>query len=291
MRAVVVDAEGSPRLQELPEPSGDGELFRVRACGLCGSDVEKLQPASAGAVLGHEVVAERGDGRRVVLVHHLPCGDCERCTGGHESTCDEFRAATIEPGGFAEHVRGRAAVELATGIDDAVATFAEPLACVLRAAERVPSGRVLVVGCGFVGLLFVQVLRRRGDEVFVADPLEERRAVAHALGARDLDGQADAAVLAAPGGMDDALGSVEPGGTVVVFAAPPEPAPVDLDSVYRRELTVVGSRSATPRHVEQAVALLPELEPLPTLVLPLARFEEGLAAYRSRRALKVVFTP
>ena len=291
MRAVVVDAEGRPRLRDVPEPSGDGELFRVRACGLCGSDVEKLRPSSAGAVLGHEVVAEDGDGRKVVLVHHLPCGECERCTAGHESTCDDFRAATIEPGGFAERVMGRAAVGIAAGLDDAVATFAEPLACVLRAAERVPRGRVYVVGCGFVGLLFVQVLRRRGDDVFVADPLEERRAVARALGARDLDDQADAAVLAAPGGINDALGSVEPGGTVVVFTASPGPVPVDVDSVYRRELTVVGSRSATPRHVEEAVALLPELEPLPTLVLPLERFEEGLAAYRSRRALKVVFTP
>ena len=63
MRAVVLDDAGQPRLADLPEP-GDGAL-RVLACGLCGSDVEKLGRANlAGAVLGHEVVAETVDGRR-----------------------------------------------------------------------------------------------------------------------------------------------------------------------------------------------------------------------------------
>src|SRR5919205_1536259 len=98
MRAVVIDG-GRPRLAQVPEPEGDGDVVRVRACGLCGSDVEKLGTAPRGTVLGHEVVAETVDGRRLVLVHHLPCGECERCTAGHESTCEAFLAATIEPGG------------------------------------------------------------------------------------------------------------------------------------------------------------------------------------------------
>ena len=61
--------------------------------------------------------------------------------------------------------------------------------------------------------------------------------------------------------------------------------------VYRRELTLVGARSATPATMREAAALLPELDvPEPT-VLPLARFAEGLELFRSRGALKVVFTP
>ena len=68
-------------------------------------------------------------------------------------------------------------------------------------------------------------------------------------------------------------------------------APVDLDEVYRRELTLTGSRSATPRHMVEAAALLPQLDlPEPT-VLPLERFADGLDLYRSGRAPKVVFTP
>src|ERR687894_1057468 len=122
MRAVVLDAAGRPELAEIAEPSGDGKLVRVLACGLCGSDVEKIGRAPAGTVLGHEVVARRPDGARVALVHHLPCGECERCRAGHESTCAQFAAPTIVPGGFAEHVATADGVELPEGIADAGAT-------------------------------------------------------------------------------------------------------------------------------------------------------------------------
>ena len=82
--------------------------------------------------------------------------------------------------------------------------------------------------------------------------------------------------------------AVVPGGTVLVFA---DAGTLPLDDVYRRELHVVGSRSATPETLAEAVALLPELDlPEPT-VLPLERFAEGLALYRTGEALKVVFTP
>ncbi len=196
MRAVVLDEAGQPGLADVAEPNGDGALVRVLACGLCGSDVEKIGAAPAGTVLGHEVTAEL-DGRRVALVHHLPCGECDRCLAGHESTCDAFRAATIVPGGFAERAHATETLDLPDAVDDATATYVEPLACVLRAAERLPGGRVLVVGNGFVGRLFGAVLTRRGDEVFATD-LDPRRAGAPP------DGPVDAAVLCAPGGATEA---------------------------------------------------------------------------------------
>lgn len=252
--------------------------MRVLAAGLCGSDVEKLGAAPAGTVLGHEVVARREDGARLALLHHLPCGECDRCAAGHESTCERFAAPTIVPGGFAEEVEAAAGIELPDGVDDAVGTYLEPLACVLRGAERVPRGRILVVGHGFVGRLFAGVLRQRGDEVFATDVRPERRG-------REPDGPVDAAVLCAPAAPLDAVAA---GGTVLVFSPA---APVDLDHVYRHELTLVGSRSATPRHMERALELLPRLDlPEPT-VLPLERFDEGLELYRSGRVLKVVFAP
>jgi L-iditol 2-dehydrogenase len=282
VRAVVVDETGAPRLTEVPEPRGERRPLRVLACGLCGSDVEKLGPAAAGLVLGHEVVALTDEGRRVALVHHRPCGECERCRAGHETTCESFRVPTIVPGGFAERVLADGAVAIADEVPDAVATYVEPLACVLRAAEHVPRGRVLVVGCGFVGRLFLSVLRGRGDEVFALERRPER------LAAPEPDGPVDAAVLCAPGGADEAARVLVPGGTLLVFAPG---APLDLDAVYRRELVVLGSRSATPRSMEEAARVLPELDvPEPT-VLPLERFAEGLDLYRSGRALKVVFTP
>jgi L-iditol 2-dehydrogenase len=285
VRAVLLDETGRPRLADVPEPKGDGRIVRVLACGLCGSDVEKIGAAAPGTVLGHEVAGELPDGRRVALVHHLPCGKCERCLAGHESTCEQFRAATIEPGGFAERVLARDWIDIPTPVADVVASFAEPLACVLRAAERVPRGRVLVVGCGFIGNLFVQVLRRRGDDVYGLDPRKERLALAGVKAPRrDVDG----VVLAAPAGADEEARRLVPGGTLVVFAAAGR---LELDAVYRRELHVVGCRSATPGHLLAAVNLLPEIEAPPTTVLPLEKFTEGVEAYTSGEALKVVFTP
>jgi L-iditol 2-dehydrogenase len=277
VRAVVVDGEGRPQLVDVPEPDG---TVPVLACGLCGSDVEKLTPEHTGEVLGHEVVAEV-DGRRVALLHHLPCGECARCLAGHESTCEAFAAATILPGGFAERVQTHGWVDLPDEVDDARATMVEPLACVLRGAERLPLGRVLIVGQGFIGRLFSAALTWRGDEVFAVDS-DPRRV------GRVPDGPVNAAALCAPGGIDAALQALEPGGVLLVFA---DGEPMPLEPVYRNELTVFGSRSATPRHMETAAALLPELAlPEPT-VLPLDRFAEGLDLYRSGEALKVVFTP
>jgi L-iditol 2-dehydrogenase len=276
VRAVVLDERGGPGLAEVPAPSGD--TMRVLACGLCGSDVEKIGVAPAGTVLGHEVVAERADGSRVALIHHLPCGECGRCATGHESTCERFAAPTIVPGGFAEAVAAADGVELPDSVGDATGTYLEPFACVLRGAERVPRGRVLVVGQGFVGRLFAAVLRERGDEVFATDVRTERAG-------REPDGPVDAAVLCAPAAP---LEAVAPGGTVLVFAPA---APVDLDLVYRNELTLTGSRSATPRHMRDALELLPRLGLPEPVVLPLDHFDDGLDLYRSGRALKVVFVP
>jgi L-iditol 2-dehydrogenase len=273
----VLDAGGRPHLAELPEPESS---VPVLACGLCGSDVEKLGRAPVGTVLGHEVVVQ-ADGRRVALVHHRPCGECARCRQGHETTCDRFSEATIRPGGFAERVEAVDGVELPDSVDDAHGTMIEPLACVLRGAERVPNGRVLVVGNGFIGRLFTAVLEQRGDDVFAIDA-DPRRA------GRLPDGLVDAAIVCAPGAGAQALDMVEPGGTLLVFA---EAGELPADVVYRHELTVVGSRSATPETMRTAAALLPYLEvPEPT-VLPLERFEEGLALFRSRAALKIVFVP
>jgi L-iditol 2-dehydrogenase len=289
VRAVVLDSNGRPELVELPEPSGAGELVEVLACGLCGSDVEKLGRGEPGAVLGHEVAGTLEDGLQVTVMHRFPCGSCERCRAGHESTCDDFQQLRIDPGGFAERLHATHVVPIgALGLDG---IWVEPVACILRAAERVPRGRVLVVGCGAVGQLWVQVLRRRGDEVVVSDPRAERVDGAVRLGARVDEGSVDAVVVTAHGGLNDALARVEPGGTVLVFAAPLEDVPVSVDTLYRRELHVVGSRSASPLHFSASVGLLPELDLPEVTTLPLERFAEGVELYRRGDALKVVFAP
>jgi L-iditol 2-dehydrogenase len=292
VRAVVLDPDGLPELVDVPEPTGPGLLVRVLACGLCGSDVEKLGRAPAGTVLGHEVAGELENGARVTVMHRVPCGTCERCLAGHQSTCGEFRELRIAPGGFAEQLRATHCVPLPDTLGELDGVWIEPLACVLRAADAVPRGRVLVVGCGAIGQLWIQVLRRRGDEVVALDPRADRLAVAHLLGAATDDTDAvDAAVLTAHGGVNDALHRLQPGGTLLVFAAPEEDVPTTLDAVYRKELQVVGSRSASPAYFRDAVELLPTLVLPEVTTLPLDRFLEGVELYRRGDALKVVFTP
>jgi L-iditol 2-dehydrogenase len=292
VRAIALDSAGLPELVDLPDPGdGAGLLVHVRACGLCGSDVEKIGRAPAGTVLGHEIAGELENGDRVTVVSHVPCGTCERCLTGHQSTCGEFRENRVEPGGFAELIRATHCVPVPRELDELAAVYVEPLACVLRAVERVPPGRVLVVGAGSVGLLFVQVLRARGDEVSVLEPRAGRLDLARALGAVDSNDPVGAAVLTAPAGLNDALVRLEPGGTLVVFAAAPEPVAAALDAVYRKELSVVGSRSATPAYFRDAIALLPSLVLPEATRLPLERFAEGLDLYRRGEALKIVFQP
>ena len=291
MRAVVLDDDGLPELAELPEPTAPGSLVRVRACGLCGSDVEKLGRGAAGTVLGHEIVGELEDGARVTVLHRVPCGTCGRCLAGHESTCVEFGNVRIVPGGFAERLRATHHVSLPEQFEELDGVWVEPLACVLRAAELVPRGRVLVVGCGAVGRLWIQVLRGRGDEVAISEPDDERRAAAYALGAETDGDPVGSAVVTAVAGVNDALRRLDPGGTLLLFSAPGHDVATSLDAIYRRELHMVGSRSATVAYFHAAVELLPALVLPEVTVLPLERFREGVDLYRSGAALKVVFKP
>ena len=196
MLAVTVTPGGSPALRELPSPTAPpgGVLVRVRACGLCGSDVEKLRPggAAAGSVLGHEIAGVVVDGAlpaglRVALAHHVPCGACASCEAGHEPLCAAFVASALEPGGFCEltaasagHV-AHAALPLPDHVSDLAGSFVEPLACVLRGIEGL-SGDALVAGAGSIGLLAAQALRARGAHVRVLEPEPGRARRAAALG-------------------------------------------------------------------------------------------------------------
>jgi L-iditol 2-dehydrogenase len=152
-------------------------------------------------VLGHEIAGRLEDGSRVTVLHRVPCGVCERCRAGHESTCEAFAHVRIAPGGFAERLRATHCLPLPDALGDRDGVWVEPLACVLRAAERIPAGaRVLVAGCGAIGRLWTQVLRLRGHEVLAADPRPDRLDGVRALGAGVDAGPVDAAVLtAAPG--------------------------------------------------------------------------------------------
>jgi L-iditol 2-dehydrogenase len=308
-------------IEELPDPvAGPGEaVCRVLACGVCGSDVSETYVArKLPCVLGHEVVGEvlsvdgavsgLGVGDRVVIHHHVPCGECRRCRRGHETLCDQFRSTALDPGGFAEQVRLSPALVselLALGdLDPVAGTFVEPLGCVLRAFDRAglkPGDTLLVVGAGSNGLLAVSAAWARGIEtVCVREPRADRRAVAEGLGAFEHGGEpADVAFVTTANAeaIADAGAALGPGGTLCLYATtgPGTPLGLDTEQLFLRELTVCSSWSAGPGDMRAAHALIAggriDVLALVTHRLPLAETARALGLQRTGEALKTVVLP
>lgn len=310
------------RVEDVEDPQpGPGEVVcKVLACGVCASDVTDWYVAQKlPAVLGHEpagVVSAVGEGvstvsvgDRVAIHHHAPCGECRRCRRGHETLCERFRATKLEPGGFAERVRvGAELVEellpLPDGVDPAAATLIEPLACVLRAQERVglrPGDSLLVVGAGVNGLLTIAAARARLVEaVWVREPRPERMALAEAWGAeRHGNELVDVAIVCTPKpeAITAAAAALAPGGTLCLYA-PPSPAdqpPLDSTSLFLRELTITASYSAGPRDMRLSLELIAggrlDCAALVSHRLPLEEAGRALELQRRGEALKAVVVP
>jgi L-iditol 2-dehydrogenase len=318
-RSVALD---DVRIEDVEDPiPGPGEVVcDVLACGVCASDViDWYVRRKLPAVLGHEpagVISAVGDGvngfkvgDRVAIHHHAPCGECRRCRRGHETMCERFRSTALEPGGFSERVRISPELvdellPLPDGLDPAVATLVEPLACVLRAQDRAglrAGDGLLVVGAGVNGLLQIAAAHARAiDAVWVREPRPERLATAEALGAeRHGNELVDVAIVCTP--KPDAIAAAQqalaPGGTLCLYAppAPDGPPTVDDTDLFMRELTVTASYSAGPRDMRTALAMISDglLDPeeLITHRLPLNETARAFELQRSGEALKVVVVP
>src|SRR5579862_54022 len=212
MRAAVYRGAGRIAVEQvpLPEISAGEVLIRVAACGICGTDIKKIQHGFVPPpqIFGHEVAGtivevgagvERWEpGDRVVSFHHVPCGHCFYCQRRLFSQCPEYKTAGLTAGfdpnggGFAEYVRAmprivaRGLVKIPDDVTFEEATFVEPVNTCIKAIEkaRVASGEtVLVMGQGPIGLLLMMLSRLVGAAVFATDPLAERRAVGERLGA------------------------------------------------------------------------------------------------------------
>ena len=322
MRAARTVTLDSTVTVELPDPvCAAGEVVcRVLASATCGSDVHGWYVTrKLPAILGHEPVGEVVEvgagvervapGDVVAIHHHSACGSCRVCAAGHETLCPQFRSTRLDPGGFAEYVRVQPELvrELLPldGLDPVTATCTEPLACVLRAQDRValgPRDVLLVVGAGTSGLLHIGAARARGTErVLVAEPLTDRRERALAWGAAVYDpGEpADVAVVTShrPDAIATAATALGPGGRLCAYA-PPEPgAPIAVDgaAVFLRELTVTASWSAGAADMRAALALLQsaalEAGELITHRFGLDETGAALAAQRDGSALKAVVLP
>ncbi|MCB9138883.1 MAG: alcohol dehydrogenase catalytic domain-containing protein [Caldilineaceae bacterium] len=337
MRQAVCPRTGAVEVIRVPRPNlAPGDLLaELRLCGICGTDLMKVYDPDVPkpVQLGHEIVAlvvEVGAeadaawlGRRVVVGHHVPDYGSHYTRRGSAPMDAAFKRTNIEPGGFADFIRipadhVRHTVQpLPDDLPDRRAVFTEPLACCLRALDRVTvteGDTTLLAGAGAVGMLFIPLLQARSSRVIATDVRARALTMAAAWGARSVsaaeaegvkeavraasDGRgADLVILTVvtPAILDLAMESVRDGGTLLLFGVKPGTRiKTDYWAIWRRELNVISSYSATPDLFPRALAVLGSasapLEELITHVCPLTDADDAFRLAQAGQAMKVVIS-
>ena len=214
MKALTLTAYNEFAFDDVPQPEAgaDEVLVRIKACGICGSDVHGYDGTSGRrippVIMGHEAsgeIAAVGSGvtgwkvgDRVTFDSTVYCGTCDYCQQGQVNLCTHRRVLGVscgeyrQDGAFAEYVKipARILFALPDHLTYEQAAFCEPLSIALHAVERVqprPGDTALVIGAGVIGLLVLQVLKMKGcRRVFVSDLNEARLAIALATGADEV---------------------------------------------------------------------------------------------------------
>ncbi len=214
MKALTLTAYNEFEFGDVPRPvpGPDEVVVRVRACGICGSDVHGYDGTSGRRIppiiMGHEAsgeIAEVGAavttwrvGERVTFDSTVYCGSCDYCRDGQVNLCSNRRVLGVSCGDYRQHgafaeyvtVPARILFALPDHLTFEQAAFAEPLSIALHAVERVrpqPGETALVIGAGVIGLLVLQVLKMKGcGRVFVSDLNEARLAIARSTGADEV---------------------------------------------------------------------------------------------------------
>jgi L-idonate 5-dehydrogenase len=308
MHALVIHAPLDLRIEDIPtpEPEAGQLLIRVRAGGICGSDLHYFNHGGFGTVrikepmvLGHEVsgvVAGAGSGvtdlpigTRIAISPSRPCGLCQYCQQGLQNHCLDMRyygSAMRTPhvqGAFRQEIvidRAQAHV-VADTLSDAEAAMAEPLSVALHAVRRAGpllGKRVLVTGCGPIGALIVAAARRAGAATIVATdvnalPLESALRVGADL-AFNIAAQPDALALRS------AFDVLRPRGVIVQVGLGGDIS-LPINVVVAKEFDL---RGAFRFHEEFAVAVellnkgLIDVKPLISGVFP---YQDSVAAFQA----------
>ena len=294
MRAAVYRGVNDVRVETVPVPKiGAGELLiRVHTCGICGTDLKKISSGSHSAprIFGHEtsgVVAAAGQGvnqfkpgDRVVVFHHIPCGECYYCRHKTFAQCETYKkvgcTAGFEPsgGGFAEYVRvmdwivNHGTVRIPDGISFEQACFVEPVNTCMKGIETLqlmPGESVLVIGQGPIGIMLSTLAKRSGATVVTSDLYPQRLTISKRFGLENgidasradtvktvreqTEGRgADAAIVAVGGNglIRTAMDAVRPGGRVLLFAQTVRgEATIDPAAICVDEKRLLGSYSAS----------------------------------------------
>jgi L-iditol 2-dehydrogenase len=309
MLAAVYRGVNDVRMETVAVPQiGPKELLvRVHTCGICGTDLKKIATGSHSAprIFGHEtsgVVAATGSevgqfrvGDRVMVFHHIPCGECFYCKHKTFAQCPTYKkvgcTAGYEPsgGGFSEYVRvldwivERGTVRIPDGVSFEQACFVEPVNTCMKGIETLRLEKdetVLVIGQGPIGMILGVLAQRTGAKVITSDLYPERLKISKTFGLgqtidasrRDVIGAArevtqgrgaDATILAVGGNslIRSALDATRPGGRVLLFAQTVHSdATIDPAAVCVDEKTLVGSYSASVELQEESVRFVMERE-------------------------------
>jgi L-iditol 2-dehydrogenase len=271
MHAAVYTGDSTISVERIPTPAiGPGELLiRVESCGICHTDLKKIEYnlLTPPRIYGHEtagIIAATGPGvrgfspgDRVIVFHHIPCGECFYCRHKLYAQCPVYKkvgvTAGYEPagGGFSQYVRvmdwiaQRGVEKIPDGVSYDRACFVEPVNTCLKGVVQLapqPEDVVVVLGQGPIGLIFTMIVKRSGATIVATDTMPHRRDLALRFGAAvavDPRGSssssdsleerikemtsgrgADAVIIAAsvPGIVEQAVRYSRPGSRILLFA-------------------------------------------------------------------------
>lgn len=300
------------RVVDVPVPDGPGVRVRVRAAGICGSDLEMVRTGLAAGTLGHEIAGVLDDGTEIAVHPFVPCGVCAQCLDGRPQLCREATPTMLgvfTDGGMAEEivVPASCVVPLPAGIGVADASLIEPLAVVLHACNRagISAGmKVGVVGAGTIGLLSGAVARHLGADVAIVARHDAQQRAAEALGlALDAPRDCDVVFEAAgtTSGFDTAVRACRRSGVIALVSTTWEPISISFLNAQMREVTIVPAFVYGEAHGQREFDTAAEIaaarpEIAPALITHRFSLDEAAHAFamagdRAAGAIKVVLHP
>jgi L-iditol 2-dehydrogenase len=313
-----------------PEIGADDILVRVRACGICGSDVHGLDGSTGRRipplVMGHEAagvvevvgsgVKDLAPGDRVTFDSTIYCGQCGFCGRGDVNLCDNRMVLGVSPGEYRRHgafaefvsVPRRIVYRLPDSLSYEQAALIEAASVAVHAVNisNVTLGdRAVVIGSGMIGVLTVQALRAAGcAHVIVVDPVESRLKMAVDSGATETRtlaaGIANADVVIECVGANEsvqaAIACARKGGTVTLVGNVTPRVEIPLQAVVSRQLRLQGSCASNGEYPAVIELMARGIIRVDSLISAVAPLKEGAQWFdrlyrREGNLMKVILQP